>query len=177
MNTGNPLNSFITKELNQWAQNSLPGVDLSFGIDSYDDPAAGPDGTRTDYSYKLSKRFFDNRVRVSVGGKVSSGGDPAQNAAENLVGDISLEYQLSRRDNMYLKAFRETDFESILEGEVTETGVGFGVRKKVSKLGDLFRLTKEKKEVKEARRAHRQEQRAERRLERLNGQTTAPARK
>ncbi len=177
VNTGNPLNSFITKELNQWAQNSLPGVDLSFGIDSYDDPAAGPDGTRTDYSYKLSKRFFDNRVRVSVGGKVSSGGDPAQNAAENLVGDISLEYQLSRRDNMYLKAFRETDFESILEGEVTETGVGFGVRKKVSKLGDLFRLTKEKKEVKEARRAHRQEQRAERRLERLNGQTTAPARK
>ncbi|MFQ7501930.1 MAG: translocation/assembly module TamB domain-containing protein [Alistipes finegoldii] len=30
----NPLNSFIQKELNQWAQNNLKGVDLSFGIDS-----------------------------------------------------------------------------------------------------------------------------------------------
>lgn len=165
VNTGNPLNSFIAKELNQWAQNSLPGVDLSFGVDSYDDPAAGPGGTRTDYSYKLSKKFFDNRVRVAVGGKVTTG-DPNQNAAENLIDDISLEYQLTRRDNMYLKAFRETNFESILEGDVTETGVGFGVRKKILKLGDLFRLTPEKKEVKEARKAARQERREERRLQR-----------
>lgn len=166
VNTGNPLNSFIAKELNQWAQNSLKGVDLTFGVDSYDDPTAGPEGTRTDYSYKLSKKLFDNRVRITVGGKVSSGGDPNQNAAENLVDDISLEYQLTRRDNMYLKVFRETNFESILEGEVTETGVGFGVRKKVLKLGDLFRLTKEKKEAKAERRAERKVRREEQRRER-----------
>lgn len=166
VNTGNPINSFIAKELNQWAQNSLKGVDLSFGVDSYDDPSAGPEGTRTDYSYKLSKKFFDNRVRVTVGGKVSSGGDPNQNAAENLVDDISLEYQLTRRDNMYLKVFRETNFESILEGEVTETGVGFGVRKKVLKLGDLFKLTKEKKEVKAERKAERKVKREEKREKR-----------
>lgn len=172
VNTGNPLNSFIAKELNQWAQNSLPGVDLSFGVDSYDDPAAGPGGTRTDYSYKLSKKFFDNRVRVSVGGKVTTG-DPNQSAAENLIDDISLEYQLTRRDNMYLKVFRETDFESILEGDVTETGVGFGVRKKILKLGDLFRLTKEKKEVKEARKAARQERREERRQQRQTEKNAA----
>lgn len=166
VNTGNPINSFIAKELNQWAQNSLKGVDLSFGVDSYDDPSAGPDGTRTDYSYKLSKKFFDNRVRVVVGGKVSSGGDPNQNAAENLIDDISLEYQLTRRDNMYLKVFRETNFESILEGEVTETGVGFGVRKKVLKLGDLFKLTKEKKEVKAERKAERKAKREEKQQKR-----------
>ncbi|MDE5944926.1 MAG: translocation/assembly module TamB, partial [Rikenella sp.] len=166
VNTGNPLNSFITKELNQWAQNSLPGVDLSFGIDTYDDPTAGPEGTRTDYSYKLSKKFFDNRVRVSVGGKVSSGAETTQSVAENLVGDLSLEYQLTRRDNMYLKAFRETNFESILEGEVTETGVGFGVRKRVQNLGKLFRLTPEKREAKEERRSARQEKRIEKRQQR-----------
>lgn len=176
VNTGNPLNSFIAKELNQWAQNSLKGVDLSFGVDSYDDPTAGPEGTRTDYSYKLSKKFFDNRVRVMVGGKVSSGGDPSQNAAENLIDDISLEYQLTRRDNMYLKMFRETNFESILEGEVTETGVGFGVRKKVLKLGDLFKLTKgtsghsgkavtTRQERKAERKAKREEKRQERQAE------------
>lgn len=166
VNTGNPINSFIAKELNQWAQNSLKGVDLSFGVDSYNDASAGPDGTRTDYSYKLSKKFFDNRVRVVVGGKVSSGGDPNQNAAENLIDDISLEYQLTRRDNMYLKVFRETNFESILEGEVTETGVGFGVRKKVLKLGDLFKLTKEKKEVKAERKAERKAKREEKQQKR-----------
>ena len=166
VNTGNPLNSFIAKELNQWAQNSLKGVDLSFGVDSYDDPSAGPEGTRTDYSYKLSKKFFDNRVRVTVGGKVSTGSDPNENAAENLVDDISLEYQLTRRDNMYLKLFRETNFESILEGEVTETGVGFGVRKKVLKLGDLFKPTKSAAQRTGKTEMSRKERKAERKTRR-----------
>ena len=43
---------------------------------------------------------------------------------------------------MYLRLFRHTGYESILEGEITETGVGFVIRKKLLRLGDLFRLTK-----------------------------------
>ena len=40
---------------------------------------------------------------------------------------------------MYLKVFRHTGYESILEGEITETGVGFVIRKKLSRLGDLIK--------------------------------------
>lgn len=138
----NPLNSFIQKELNQWAQNNLKGVDLSFGIDSYgvDDP----NGQHTDYSYRLSKNLFSNRVRAVIGGKFSTDADPSQNLKENLIDDISLEYMLTKRDNMYLKVFRHTGYESILEGEITETGVGFVIRKKLLRLGDLFKSTKPK---------------------------------
>ncbi len=136
----NPLNAFIQKELNQWAQNNLKGVDLSFGIRSYgeDDPA----GQRTDYSYRLSKNLFGNRVRAVIGGTFSTDADPSQNLKENLIDDISLEYMLTKRDNMFLKLFRHTGYESILEGEITETGVGFVIRKRLLKLSDLFRLTK-----------------------------------
>lgn len=133
----NPLNSFIQKELNQWAQNNLKGVDLSFGIDSYGED--DPNGQRTDYSYRLSKNLFSNRVRAVIGGKFSTDADPSQNLKENLIDDISLEYMLTKRDNMYLKLFRHTGYESILEGEITETGVGFVIRKKLLRLGDLFK--------------------------------------
>ncbi len=136
----NPLNSFIQKELNQWAQNNLKGVDLSFGINSYGED--DPNGQRTDYSYRLSKNLFSNRVRAVIGGKISTDADPSQNLKENLIDDISLEYMLTKRDNMYLRLFRHTGYESILEGEITETGVGFVIRKKLLRLGDLFRLTK-----------------------------------
>lgn len=142
VNTENPLNSFIQKELNQWAQNSLKGVDLSFGIDSYG--ADDPNGQRTDYSYRLSKNLFSNRVRAVIGGKFSTDTDPSQNLKDNLIDDISLEYMLTKRDNMYLRLFRHTGYESILEGEITETGVGFVIRKKLLRLGDLFRSTKPK---------------------------------
>ena len=136
----NPLNSFIQKELNQWAQNNLKGVDLSFGINSYGED--DPNGQRTDYSYRLSKNLFSNRVRAVIGGKISTDADPSQNLKENLIDDVSLEYMLTKRDNMYLRLFRHTGYESILEGEITETGVGFVIRKKLLRLGDLFRLTK-----------------------------------
>ena len=144
VSTENPLNSFIQKELNQWAQNNLKGVDLSFGIDSYGED--DPNGQRTDYSYRLSKSLFSNRVRAVIGGKFSTDADPSQNLKENLIDDISLEYMLTKRDNMYLKVFRHTGYESILEGEITETGVGFVIRKKLLRLGDLFKPMRPKAE-------------------------------
>ena len=154
VNSENPLNSFIQKELNQWAQNNLKGVDLSFGINSYgeDDPS----GQHTDYSYRLSKSLFSNRVRAVIGGKFSTDADPSQNLKENLIDDISLEYMLTKRDNMYLKLFRHTGYESILEGEITETGVGFVIRKKLSRLGDLFKpmRPKAKKQKRDESDAH-----------------------
>ena len=101
-------------------------------------------GQRTDYSYRLSKNLFSNRVRAVIGGKFSTDADPSQNLKENLIDDISLEYMLTKRDNMYLKVFRHTGYESILEGEITETGVGFVIRKKLLRLGDLFKSTKPK---------------------------------
>ena len=137
VNAENPLNAFVQKELNQWAQNSLKGVDLSFGIDSYDQ--TDPNGARTDYSYRLSKKFFGDRVQIVIGGKFSTGADPSENLKENMIDDISLEYFLTRRGNMLLRVFRHTGYESILEGEITETGVGFIIRKKMARPGDLFR--------------------------------------
>ena len=139
--TGNPLNAFIQKELNQWAQNSLKGVDLSFGIDSYG--ADDPGGEHTDYSYRLSKNLFSNRFRAVVGGKFSTDSDPSENLRENLIDDLSFEYLLTKSGNMYIRLFRHTGYE-ILEGEITQTGVGFVIRKRMARLGDLFRSERSK---------------------------------
>lgn len=162
---GNPINSFIAKELNQWAQGALKGVDVSFGIDSYDDPSGAPGSTRTDYSYNLSKRFFDGHMRAVVGGKYSTGDDATENLKNNLVDDITLEYYFSNRDNMFVKVFRHSDFENILEGDVISTGVGFTVRKKMYRFGDLFKLSTEKKDKKAAKKEEREKRREEKKRE------------
>ena len=132
-----PLNMFLEYELNTWAQRTLRGVDLTFGIDNY-----GIDGTgtqRTDYSYQFSKSLLDNRLKVVVGGSYASNQDVTQNLSENLIDDISLEYRLDKRENMYLKVFRQTGYESIIEGEITQTGIGFMYRKQVQSFLDFFR--------------------------------------
>lgn len=140
----NPLNSFLEKELNQWAQ-GLKGIDLSFGINSYTD-ASGVN-TRTDYSYRAAKSLFNNRVKVVIGGSLSPDDNADVNFKENFIDDISLEYYLNQRDNMYIKVFRHTGYESILEGEITQTGVGFVVKKRLVNLLELFRSRKARKEA------------------------------
>ena len=43
-----------------------------------------------------------------------------------------------------MKLFHEKNYESVLEGEVIETGLGVVLRKKVSNLGELFIFKKTK---------------------------------
>ena len=157
------IGSFISKELNQWARNNLSGVDISVGIDSVEDESGA--GSHMDYSYSVSKSLFDDRVKVTIGGSVS---DKAQaEVTENLVDDISIEYRLTKRDNMFLKVYRYNTQESILEGEITETGVGFILRKKMDRLRELFNLTpdpekrQERYDIREMRRDLREEERFE----------------
>lgn len=140
-----PLNTFLEYELNTWAQRTLKGVDLTFGIDNYGLDAAG--AQRTDYSYQFSKSLFDNRLRVAVGGRYTSNQDVTENLRENLIDDLSLEYRVTKRDNMFVKAFRQRDYESIIEGEITQMGVGFLYRRQVGSLLDLFRRKKKEPEV------------------------------
>ena len=47
---------------------------------------------------------------------------------------------LNKSGSMYVRIFRHTGYESILEGEITQTGVGFVYRKMLSRIGDMFRF-------------------------------------
>ena len=136
---GNPLFSFLESKVNSWAANNIKGVDLSFGIDQYDRTVNGASSTTTSYSYKVSKSLFNDRFKISVGGNYASDTDPEQNMAQNLISDISFEYDITSSGSMYVKIFRHTGYESILEGEITQTGVGFVYKRKLRKLRDLFK--------------------------------------
>lgn len=137
--SGNPLFSFLESQVNSWAANNIKGVDLSFGIDQYDRTVNGMSSTTTSYSYKVSKSLFNDRFKISVGGNYASDTDPDQNLSQNIINDISFEYMITPSGSMYVKIFRHTGYESILEGEITQTGVGFVYKRKLRRLSDLFK--------------------------------------
>lgn len=145
--SGNQLYSFLTSRLNSWAANNIRGVDISFGIDQYDKTTDGTTSTATSYSYRVSKTFFDDRFKIVVGGNYSTDADTDENFSQNLINDISFEYMLNRSGSMYLKIFRHTGYESILEGEITQTGLGFVLKRKLNTLWNLFGLRKEKQQT------------------------------
>lgn len=146
---GNPLYSFLEGRLNSLAAKYITGVDLSFGIDQYDKTVNGETSGATSYSYQVSKSLFDNRFKIVVGGNYSTDANADENFAQNLISDISFEYSLRQTasSSMYVRLFRHTGFESILEGEVTETGVGFVMKRKMANLRSLFRFGRRKKQT------------------------------
>jgi hypothetical protein len=147
---GNQLYSFLTSQINSWAANNIRGVDLSFGVNQYDTQENGKSGTATSYSYQLSKSLFNNKFKIVVGGNYSTDSSTDENFAENLVSDVSFEYMLRQTNTMslYVKLFRHSNYESILEGEVTEMGLGFVVQRRLTSLRQLFSFLKPKKRKK-----------------------------
>ena len=135
------LNSFLQSEINNIAGSALKTIDINFGMETTGEKEAGTD--RTDYNFQFAKRFWNNRVRVVIGGKISTGNEVQDD--ESFIDNISLEYRLDNSGTRYIKLFHEKNYESILDGEVTETGAGIVLRKKVSKLGELFIFRNRKK--------------------------------
>lgn len=144
-NTNNALNSFLQGQINNIAGNALKTIDLNVGMES----TSQEDGSnRTDYNFQFAKRFWNNRFRVVIGGRISTGNNVKQN--ENFIDNVSLEYRLDNSGTRYVKIFHNKNYESILEGEVIETGAGIVLRKKVSRVGELFIFRKKKKNNQEA---------------------------
>ncbi|MDE6490962.1 MAG: translocation/assembly module TamB [Muribaculaceae bacterium] len=137
---GNPLYSFLESQINTWAANNIKGVDVSFGIDQYDRTRDGSTSSTTSYSYRVSKSLFNDRFKIVVGGNYSTDADADENFSQNLINDISFEYMLNRSGSMLVRLFRHTGYESILEGEITQTGVGFVYKRQLRRLGDMFRF-------------------------------------
>lgn len=136
------LYGFLTSQLNNWAANAIHGVDLSFGVNQYESGTNGENSTATSYSYQVSKSLLNNRLKIIVGGNYSTDASADENLSQNLISDISFEYMIRQTNSMSLaaKLFRHKDFENILEGEITETGVGLVLRRQLSNLNRLFRF-------------------------------------
>lgn len=145
--SGNAVYSFLTSQLNNWAANTIKGVDLTFGVDQYDRTIGGSTSQTTSYSYQVSKSLFNDRFKIVVGGNYSTDTNADENFSQNLIKDISFEYFINKAQTMYVRLFRHTGWESILEGEVTKTGVGFVYKRKAPSLKGLFRRQHRRKEV------------------------------
>ncbi|MDE5902725.1 MAG: hypothetical protein K2H21_05855, partial [Muribaculaceae bacterium] len=138
----NMLYGLIEQQLNSLASKAVRGVDLSFGIDNYDKSVDGVSSNAMSYSYQVSKSLFDNRFKIVVGGNYATDASADENFSQNLISDISFEYTLKQTNTltMLVRLFRHTGYESVLEGDVTETGVGFAMRRRLSDLRRLFNV-------------------------------------
>ena len=140
LSMGAALNSVLQSQINSLA-GGIKGANISVGVE--DRTSAETGDTQKDFSFRYSQRFFNDRVQIVIGGKVSTGAN-ATNDAESFIDNISLEYRLDASGTRYVRVFHNKNYESILDGEITETGVGLVLRRKMDRLSELFIFRKKK---------------------------------
>ena len=129
--TGNLMNTalmgFLQSQLDDISRDTFRSVDVSFGIEPLQDGVSGV-STRTDYSFSVAKRLWHDRIRIVVGGSVTTSNERIADNA--IIDNISIEWRMTPSGNRYLRFFYDKNYESILEGAIRETGVGYTYRKK-----------------------------------------------
>lgn len=132
----NALSSFLQQEINNIAGSALRTLDISVGLENNTD-ASGH--THMDYSFKFAKRFWNNRLSISVGGKISTGPDvTGQN--NTFFDNVEVQYRTSATSNQYLQLFYKRAVYDYLEGYVGEYGAGYMWKRKLQNFRDIFQF-------------------------------------
>jgi hypothetical protein len=129
------LNAFLQSEINQITGSLLKNVDFNFGLESFGNTPGL--GRRTDYMFRFSKRFYDDRFNIILGGQVSTN-NPSDDYDNMFINDASIEYRLDAEGNRYTRLFYNRRYDSLLEGEIARYGASIIFRRKIRRLGDLF---------------------------------------
>lgn len=141
LSVNSALASFLQTEINSITGNALRslGLDVTAGMENSTDASGN---IHTDYSFKFSKRLWNNRLRIIMGGKVTTGSDASEENGA-FFDNFSMEYRLNQSETQYLKLFYQRDAYDWLEGYVGEFGAGFMWRRKLSHFQDIFRYQKD----------------------------------
>lgn len=116
----------ITEQLNQLAGNLVKGIDIEFDIDAIDDYSTGVRQSRTDLNVALSKQFFDDRLKITLGSSFGLEGTPYENqSSSNIAGNFKADYLITRDGRFKLRAYRKNEYQMALLGEIVETGLTF----------------------------------------------------
>jgi TamB, inner membrane protein subunit of TAM complex len=133
----------LSDQLNQLAGSLIKGVDIAFDMNADQDYSSGTATNQTDLNVKVSKSLFDDRIRVSVGSDFQlEQTNPGQNAT-NIAGDVSVDYKLSKDGRYMIRVYRNDQYQTVVQGQVVETGVSFILTFDYNKFRELFENKKE----------------------------------
>ena len=140
------VSKLLSSQLNQLSSKVVPGVELNFDIQSYDDYSTGQAQGRTQVELGLEKQLFNERLSVQVGGNVDvEGAKSKQNSPSDIISDVIVEYKLTKDSRYRLKGFRHNKYEGAIDGLLIETGMGVSYVRDFNKWKDFFRAPKKAK--------------------------------
>ncbi|MCY7421858.1 MAG: translocation/assembly module TamB, partial [Chitinophagaceae bacterium] len=140
------VSRLLTEQLNKLATDLVAGVEINFDINSTEDYTTGQLANRTDFNVNLSKRLLNDRLRVSVGSNFELEGPKQSNqATSGVIGNVSVDYLLTKDGRYMLRGYRKNNYDAIVEGVVLETGLRFILTVDYNKFKEILHYGKERR--------------------------------
>ncbi len=133
------VSKLLSDQLDRFASDLIKGVNLNVNLSSTQDFFNGESSSRTDLSLGLSKAFFNDKIEVKVGRnfELENTSKISRNPSE-VFDNINVNYKLTNDGRYLFKAFRKNQYQSVLEGFIVETGIGFTVTMEYGKFNEVF---------------------------------------
>lgn len=136
----------LSQQLNNFAGDLISGVEINFDLQSTEDYTTGQKENKTDLNVGISKKLLNDRLKVTVGSSFGlEGTQQANQEANTIAGDVSLDYQITKDGRYKVRAYRVNKYQVALQGQVVETGVAFILTIDYNKFRELFGKSKAEK--------------------------------
>ena len=131
--------NILTSQLNQLTGNFGKRVDLSMNVHSDQNyNTSGQAVNQTALQVGVSKNLFGDRVKVTVGSDFQISGASLGPNASNIAGNVNIDYMLTPDGKYILKVYSVNQYNTVVEGQVVQTGVSFIVTLDFDTFNELF---------------------------------------
>jgi hypothetical protein len=142
------VSKILTEQLNKLAGDLIAGIDINFDVNSSEDYSTGSRQERTDFGVALSKRLLNDRLKVTVGSNFElEGPQKASGNSSSAIGNVAVDYNLTKDGRYLIRAYSRNEYEGILEGYVVETGLRFVMSVDYNKFQEIFVQRKRRREA------------------------------
>jgi len=115
------------------------GVVLNFDLNSYTDFQSGAANDRTDLDVSAQKKLFNDRLVVEAGSQINVQGDQRPGESNVALGNVSVEYLLTRDERWKLRGFRRNEYENIIDGQLVFSGIALIFTKEFNEFQELWK--------------------------------------
>ena len=140
------VNKVLSGELNAFSDKVFgqSGFEVDFDLDSFTDYQGDSPQDRTQLNINAKKKLFDDRLVVTAGSAVDVEGSAQAGQDETpIIGNVSLEYLLTKDGRYRLRGFRKNEYENIIDGQLIVTGIALIFNREFNKFSQLFNPLKE----------------------------------
>jgi hypothetical protein len=121
----NSVNGILADQLNNVSGKFITGVDVNFGLTSYEDFEDGSGDIRTEMDIQVSKKLFNDRITVEAMGSFDLEGDKSNSATSStkkMTNEFAVIYQLTESGEYKLRAYYEDAYD-LFDGDISYSGI------------------------------------------------------